>query len=119
MFSCSEKFSGSASSGSTCSSTKARTRRRRSSISGASWKSLPAVQGDGRAGDVAARVRDKEQQRPIEVAGIAEAAHRNLALDGRSRLAHQIIVVHFRDKPSGGNGVNAYALEGQFDRKCL
>ena len=40
MFSCSEKFIGSDSSGSTCSSTKARVRTRRSSISGDSVKSM-------------------------------------------------------------------------------
>ena len=40
MFSCSEKFIGSDSSGSTCSSTKARVRTRRSSISGESVKSM-------------------------------------------------------------------------------
>ncbi len=40
MFSCSEKFSGSRSSGSTCCSTKARVRSRRSSISGDSVKSM-------------------------------------------------------------------------------
>ena len=66
MFSCSEKFSGSASSGSTCFSMKARTRRRMSSISGDSVKSmtfptldlhhLPAVDHDRGAGDVAAGV---------------------------------------------------------------
>src|ERR1700693_4439283 len=42
MFSCSEKFCGSASSGSTCSSMKARVRRRNSSISGERVKSMPA-----------------------------------------------------------------------------
>src|SRR5471032_1194474 len=40
MFSCSEKFIGSDSSGSTCSSTKARVRTRSSSISGDSVKSI-------------------------------------------------------------------------------
>ena len=40
MFSCSAKFAGSASSGSTCSSMKARTRRRMSSISGERVKSM-------------------------------------------------------------------------------
>ena len=42
MFSCSEKFSRSLSSGSTCSSMKARTRTRRSSISGGRVKSIMA-----------------------------------------------------------------------------
>ena len=49
MFSCSEKFAGSDSSGSTCSSTKARVRTRRFSISGESVKSMavfPDVSGD-------------------------------------------------------------------------
>ena len=78
IFSWSEKFSGSASSGSTSFSTKARTRRRISSTSGDNVKSigplpfdlhhLPAVDQDGGAGDVAAGVRHQQQQRAVEVA---------------------------------------------------
>ena len=79
MFSCSEKFAGSASSGSTCSSTKARVRTRRSSISGESVKSmhfplnpamhdLAAVDHDGRAGHVAAGIGRQQQQRAVEIA---------------------------------------------------
>src|SRR6185312_10232560 len=95
MFSCSEKFAGSFSSGSTCSSMKARTFSRRLSISGGRLKSialaldlddLPAVDHDGRAGDVGAGVRHQQQQRAVEIALVAEAAHRDLALDGGTLL---------------------------------
>ena len=106
MFSCSAKFSGSASSGSTCSSTKARVRTRRSSISGERVKSmaapvlvrmpgprrrvvspqrheLPAVDHDRRAGHVAAGVGRQQQQRAVEVAVLAETADRDVARDLR------------------------------------
>src|SRR5664279_2462248 len=122
MFSCSVKLAVSDSSGSTCSSTKARTRRRMSSISGESVKSisvplspdrndLPAVDHDGGAGDVAAGVRRQQQQCAVKLAVLAEAAGRDFALDGGAGLAHQVIVVHFGDEPAGGDGIDAHALE--------
>src|SRR6187401_740125 len=128
MFSCSEKFCGSASSGSTCSSTNARTRSRRSSISGASVKSMPcplpfdlhdlsAIDDDCRARDVTTRVRHQQQQRAIKIAGIAEAAHRDLALDGGTCFAVKIFVVHLGDEPAWRDRVDAYPFERKLDGK--
>src|SRR5664279_5871997 len=130
MFSCSVKFSGSDSSGSTCSSTKARTRRRMSSISGESVKSmgrsliplspdrhhLPAIDHDGGAGDVAAGVGGEQEQRAVEIAVLAEAAHRYSALERLARLAGEIFVVDLGNEPTGRDGVDTHALERQLDR---
>ena len=42
---------------------------------------LAAVGDDGGAGDEAAGVGDQQQQRPVEIALLAEAADRNFALE--------------------------------------
>src|SRR4249919_3647362 len=130
IFSWSEKFCGSVSSGSTCSSTNARTRSRRSSISGASVKSMPyplpfdlndlsAIDDDGRARDVTAGVRHQQQQRTVEIAGVAETAHRNLTLDGSTCFAGKIVVIHFGDEPAGRDRVDAHTFERQLDGQRL
>src|SRR6185437_11785003 len=128
MFSCSEKFAGSASSGSTSFSTKARTRRRSASVSGESVKSmplpldlhdLPAIDHQRRAGDVAAGVGYQQQQCAVEITSRAEAAHRDVALELFAGFAHQIVVVDLGDEPAGGDGVDAHAPEGELDRQRL
>src|SRR5690242_2674558 len=130
IFSCSEKFCGSASSGSTCSSTNERTRSRRSSISGASVKSMPcplpldlndlaAIDHDGRARDVTAGVRYQQQQRAVEIARVAETPHRNFTLDGGTCFAGKIVVIHFGDEPARRDRVDTHPFERQFDRKRL
>ena len=50
---------------------------------------LAAVDHDGGAGDEAAGVGDEQQQRAVEIALLAEAADRNLALDGGALLAQR------------------------------
>ena len=48
---------------------------------------LAAVDHDGGAGDEAAGVGDEQQQRAVEIALLAEAADRDLALDRGALLA--------------------------------
>src|SRR5262249_60048843 len=52
---------------------------------------LPAVDDDGRARDEAARIGDKQKQRAVEIALLAEPAHGDLALDRGALLAHEIL----------------------------
>src|SRR5262249_30681454 len=80
---------------------------------------LAAVGDDGCPGDEAAGVGDEQQQRAVEIALHAEAAHRNIALDGLAFLTHQIIAIELGDDPAGRNGVDANALEGEFERQRL
>src|SRR5215471_8121072 len=137
MFSCSEKFSLSLSSGSTCSSMKARTRTRRSSISGGRVKSimafpsldagssaaqrdhLAAVDHDGGASHVASRIRDEQQERAVEIAVLAEAADRDVAGELPAFLAAQEVAVDLGDEPAGRDGVDAHALEGELEAERL
>src|SRR6185437_590847 len=79
----------------------------------------PAVDHDGGAGDVGPCVGDQQQQRAVEVAVVAEAAHRDVALDGRAGLAVEVVVVDLGDEPAGRDGVDAYALEGELERQRL
>jgi hypothetical protein len=61
----------------------------------------------------------EQQQRAIEIAGTAEAAHRDVALHGGTRLAFEVGVIDLGHEPAGRDGVDAHALEGQFERQGL
>src|SRR3569832_1331291 len=106
----------------------ARTRRRMSSISGESVKSicvplapgpsltldlyhLAAIDDDGRAGHVGAGVRRQQPQRSTEIALIAEASLRHLALDLRARFAVEVSIVHLGLEPAGRDRVHAEPRE--------
>ena len=80
---------------------------------------LPAVDDDRRAGDEAAGVGRQQQQRAVEVARLAEAADRNVALDRRAALAFEIVAVQLGDDPARRDGVDADALERELERQRL
>src|SRR5262249_2758015 len=133
MFSCSEKFAGSDSSGSTCSSTKARVRTRRFSISGGNVKSLgrtpevgrppsaaqphhlPGVDHDGGTGHVGAGVRGEQQQRAVEIAVLTETADRDVARHRPTLLAFEVPAIDLGHKPAWGDGVDAHATERELE----
>src|SRR6516162_6060737 len=129
IFSCSEKFWGSRSSGSTCASTKARVRRRTSSVSGVSVKSmvtsspqrdhLAAVDHDGGASNESPGVRGEQQQGAVEVAVAAEAADRDVAGEPLAFFAGEIVAVDLGNEPARRNGIDADALEGEFEPERL
>ena len=57
--------------------------------------------------------------RTVEIAGLAEAAHRDVALDRGAGLAVEIGIVDLGDEPARRDGIDAHALEGELDRKRL
>src|SRR6516162_5499289 len=125
----------------TCSSTKRRVRTRTSSISGGNVKSmrafplvwrghgaarlapqrhhLSAIDHNRRARDIAAGLGGKQQQGAVKIMLLAEAADRNLALDGGPLLAGEIRAIHLGHEPARRNGVDPHPFERELERERL
>src|SRR5262249_61982885 len=74
---------------------------------------------DARARHAAAGVGGEQQQRAVEIALLAEAAHGDLARDRGALFAREVIAVEVGHDPAGRDGVYAHALEGKLEPERL
>src|SRR5262252_173484 len=93
--------------------------RKEYDLSSAQCHHLAAVDHDGRARDEASGIGGEQEQRPVEIALLAEAAHRDLARHGGALLAREVIAVEVGHDPAGRDGVDADALEGKIEPERL